>query len=176
MDLNPSTPLTVTLTMGKLYAVIGALGTAAVALLVCFWLIGTWTVGGVRDDVKNIRDDISGLHKSDKDNVARIADVSSKLSDQIQGLRTDFGNLHMDITNLGTQFKYFSERLETVNKSIAGLDNRLDKFDARLASLQNAWTDPKQLNDFLERVKEASGDAQKIVVVPLVPPPQRQNQ
>ncbi len=176
MDLNPNTPLTVTLTMGKLYAAIGALGAAAIALLVGFWLVGTWTVGGVRDDVKNIRDDISGLHKSDKDNVARIADVSTKLSDQIQGLRTDFGNLHTDFTSLGAQFKYFSERLDTVNKSIAGLDNRLDKFDARLASLQTAWTDPKQLNDFLERVKEASGDAQKIVVVPLVPPTQHTNQ
>lgn len=111
MDLNPNTPLTVTLTMGKLYAAIGALGAAAIALLVGFWLVGTWTVGGVRDDVKNIRDDISGLHKSDKDNVARIADVSTKLSDQIQGLRTDFGNLHTDFTSLGAQFKYFSENL-----------------------------------------------------------------
>jgi hypothetical protein len=45
-DANP-----VTLTMKQVYWIVGALGAIALALLLGFWGIGTWTVGGVREDV-----------------------------------------------------------------------------------------------------------------------------
>jgi prefoldin subunit 5 len=165
MDLSPETP--VTFTMRQIYWVVGSLGAAAIAVLVGG--IGVWTVGGVREDVKDIREHITRLQGGDSDNVRRIADVNVKLSEQIQGLHSDLNNLHSDITGLGTQFKYFSDKLDTVNKSIAGLDNRIDKFDAQLASTQAAWSDPKAAATFVENLKKAGVESDRIIVVPLTP-------
>jgi chromosome segregation ATPase len=95
--------------------------------------------------------------------------VNVKFAEQMQALHGDLNNLRTDIKSLGTDLKYFSDRVEGVNKSVTGLDAHLGRLDAQLASFQATWSDPKAL---AESLKKAGVEGQKIVIVPLVPPPQ----
>jgi hypothetical protein len=162
MDLNPETP--VTITMRQIYWVVGAIAVAAVTTVLATWAVDVWTVGGIREDITHLKG-------NDSDNNRRIADVNVKFADQMQGLHADLNNLRTDIKGLGTDLKYFSDRVEGVNKSITGLDAGIGKLDAQLASFQSAWTDPKYAAGFVENLKKSGIEADKIVIVPLVPPP-----
>jgi len=121
------------------------------------WGILSFTVGGIKDDVSDIRSSIQRLNGADKDNVQRANEINIRLTDQIQGLRTDF-------VKYSERFDALSTKLDGAAKSIDALGNRMDKFQAVLAYAETAWSDPKRINQIAETLKQSG--ATSVIIVP----------
>lgn len=156
-SVHADTPVVITM-KALLAGVVGFLLVGGAVL----WAVLTFTIGGVRDDVTAIRNSVSGLQTAvqttDKGAIERSNEINSRLTDQIQGLRTDF-------VKYSERFDGLSRNLEATNKSIFVLGTRIDKLQAQLASA----SDPKQAQAFAEYLKKYSG--KDIAILPLLAPP-----
>jgi hypothetical protein len=152
----------VTITMGNLLAGVAAFGAV-------LWAVLTFTIGGLRDDVGAIRDNIKGLNveavmkaidglqTADRSNITRANEINVQLTQQIQGLRIDF-------VKYSEKFDSMSSKFDSMNKSIDSLSSKIDKLDS--ARSVPVSYDPKQLMDFTEYLKKYAGDNSRVVVVP----------
>src|SRR5262249_22224538 len=118
------------------------------------WTVLSFTVGGLRDDVAAIRTSVQGLQGADQESIKETNKINLGLKDEIHGLRTDF-------VRFSERAENFSRNLETTNKSIATLTNRMDLFQAQLAN----YNDPKTISQVTEAVKQAGANT-VIVVTP----------
>jgi septal ring factor EnvC (AmiA/AmiB activator) len=145
-----STPVTVT--MGKLLT--------GVALL-CggLWAIAAFTISGVggevagiRDDLKGIRENIGSLQSADRDNITRSNEINSKLTEQIQGLRTDFVKFTTEVGNTNRSVNDLTVRISDLQKQIQ-------------ASQSTPWADPKFIANVADSLKK-EGITGNVVIVP----------
>jgi hypothetical protein len=127
MTFHTDTPVTVTLTMGRLYAIIAGLVGLFVATIGGVWYLTTSTVGDIRGDVKEIRKGLT-------ENVKVTNDVNLGLTREISGLRVDLAGLA---------------------PKIDGLNATIGKLEYQIASIQSPWTDPKTAVIFVENLKKA---------------------
>jgi hypothetical protein len=79
MSFSTDTPVTVTLTMGKIYAVLAGFVALLAAIIIGVWVVTTSTVGDIRKDVGDIRKGLA-------DNVKTTNDVNLALTKEIAGL------------------------------------------------------------------------------------------
>jgi len=128
------------------------------------WTVLSFTIGGVRDDVTAIRTSVQALQTADQESVKETNNVNVRLTDQIQGLRTDF-------VKYSERFDNLSRNLETTNKSIYTLTNRLDGFRDQLQAIQSTWNDPKTISQITEAVRQANGGSVIILPFPSAPQP-----
>jgi hypothetical protein len=145
--IDASTPVTMTVKQ------LGA-GVIATVLLIIggLWAVLSFTIGGLRDDVVNTRQSIQVLQVADKDGAIHVRDTEIKLIEQISGLRTDIAG--------------FSGKLDSTNNAIAGLNRRMDDVQKQVAARQAAFNDPKSALSFVQTLKNAGLDDNKVVVVP----------
>jgi hypothetical protein len=152
----------VTITMGNLLAGVAAFGAV-------LWTVLTFTIGGLRDDVGAIRQNINGLNvnavtkaidglqTADRSNITRANEINVQLTQQIQGLRIDF-------VKYSEKFDSMSSKFDSMNKAIDSLSSKIDKLDSAHAVTVNY--DPKQLMEFAEYLKKYAGESSRVVVVP----------
>jgi len=161
------------------------------------WAVLAFTIGGLRDDANALRLALDRTSDAvriiEKEGIARTNDVNTKLSEQIQGLRVDFvgfgsnlQGLRADVVKFGSNLEQMSARIDQSNKSMENLSyrlegfgsnldnlsNRLDKFQAALVSASSPEIDQKRTDEFVESLKKAGIDKERIVIVPFssVPP------
>jgi hypothetical protein len=127
MAFNTDTPVTVTLTMSKLYGIIAGLVGLFIATIGGVWYLTTSTVSDIRGDVKEIRKGVT-------DNVKATNDVNLGLTKEISGLRVDLAGLA---------------------PKIDGLSATMGKLELQIANIQNPWTDPKAAVTFVDNLKKA---------------------
>jgi chromosome segregation ATPase len=122
-----------------------------------------FTIGGLRDDANALRlalDRTSDAVRTiDKEGIQRTNDVSTKLSEQIQGLRVDF-------VRFGSNLEQMSTRLDQSNKSVENLSSRLEGFGSNLDKM-SARLD--QSNKSIENLSNQLEKFQNQLVLPLPP-------
>ena len=151
MAIGAATPVTVTMK-----SLIGGVVAFIVAGGLVLWAVLTFTIGGIRDNVTDIRNSIHDLRGADTQSIQEMNGVNIRLTEQIQGLRTDF-------------VKY-SERFDVLSKNMVGLSSQIDSLQVQLKYMQTSWNDPKQLNELSEALKK--NGATTVIVVPYgVAPP-----
>lgn len=144
----------VTLTMKQIMWGIVALVCSGGAVL---WAVLTFTIGGMRDDVKAIRAQTQTLQTADKDSAVRIREGENKLAEQIGALRTDIVGL--------------SGKLDAVNSSVNTLSNQLQDVRKQVIAKYSSFDDPNFTTAFASRIsdvlKQKGFDKSNIVIVPL---------
>jgi peptidoglycan hydrolase CwlO-like protein len=114
---DPTTP--VPLTMRNILSAIWYFIIAAVTVIgtgaLVVWAVVSFTIGGMRDDVKSIRESVQTLQVADKSNAASL----QGLANRIERLDNSFADLSgkLDTTNA---------KLAAINASIEALSKRLD--------------------------------------------------
>lgn len=106
------------------------IGGIAAVLLVgggVLWTVLSFTIGGIRGDVSDIRTSLHDLRGADKESIQEMNAVNTRLTDQISGLRTDF-------VKYSERFDALSNRMEAVNKSVLILGSQIDKFQSQLSA------------------------------------------
>ena len=107
------------------------------------WAVLAFTIGGLRGDANALRLALDRTSEAvriiDRESIARTNDVSTKLSEQIQGLRVDFvgfgsnlQGLRADVVKYASNLEQMSARIDQSNKSMENLSNRLEKFQNQL--------------------------------------------
>jgi hypothetical protein len=127
MTFHTDTPVTVTLTMGKLYSIIAGLVALFVATIGGVWYLSTSTVSDIRGDAKEIRKGLT-------DNVKTTNDVNLALTKEISGLRVELASL---------------------GPKLDGLSSTIGKLEYQIANIQNPWADPKAAVTFVDNLKKA---------------------
>ncbi len=144
MTFGTETPVTVTLTMGKLYAILAGIAGLFIATIVGVWYITTSTVSDIRGDAKEIRKGLA-------ENIKAANDVNLVLTKEISGLRVELAGL---------------------GPKIEGLNSAIGKLEYQIANIQNPWTDPKAAVIFVDNLKKAGVIITP--TPPSPPPPQPQ--
>ena len=127
---------------------VGSLLVGLAAVLVVgggvLWAVLAFTIGGMRDDVKAIRDFMHSLQIADRESISRSLGTEVKLSEQVGSLKVDFATLSSKLDNV-------AGKLDTVVTSVNGLSGRLEKFQMES---YHAWNDPKRISDLAQALKK----------------------
>ena len=82
---DPTTP--VTFTIRDIPLAIWFVIAAAVAVIgsgaIVVWVVVSFTIGGMRDDVKSVRESVQSLQVADKASAVSLRDVENRLADRI---------------------------------------------------------------------------------------------
>jgi hypothetical protein len=136
----------VALTMKQVITGIGALVLLGLGGI---WAILNFTVGGLREDVGHIRNSIESLQASERDDALRIRDAENKFS--------------LQMADLGNKITLLSVKMDAVNASVTVLSAKLDE-----AQKQPSILDPKYAAFFVDQLKKAGLDDQKVIIVPMM--------
>lgn len=143
-------------------------------LLGGIWGLGFFLFGGVRDDVRDIRTSMQAFQTStvasmqafQTSTVASMQALQTSNVDLIMKLQASNGDLGTKIAtsngDLGIQIAALGAKLDAVNASMVTLSSRLD--DSKQPSV---FLDPKFAATFVEQLKKAGLDDQKIIIVPM---------
>lgn len=97
----------------------GAISLAA-TLALTSWVIWTWTMSGVRDDVASIKGSLEQMQASDRDIVQDAGDTETDLRGQL--------------AELTTQLKVTTTQLADLNSTVGNLDDSIKAVDAKLTA------------------------------------------
>ena len=115
---DPTTP--VTFTMRGIPSAIWFVIAVAVAVIgsgvLVVWAVVSFTIGGMRDDVKSLRESVQALQVADKASAVSLRDIENRLADRIVGNSAGLSG-KLDTTNV---------KLDAVTVSIEGLSKRLE--------------------------------------------------
>jgi septal ring factor EnvC (AmiA/AmiB activator) len=141
-----------------------AVVTAMILLCGGLWTVLTLTTSGLRDDVSVIRQSTQGLQVADKDTAVRLREAELRLADQISGLRTEIASFVGRLESTNTN-------VANLNTNVASLSRRIEDFGKQLAARQAAFSDPKNISIFTDRLRDATAGAKDgtVVVVPFEP-------
>ena len=127
---------------------VGSLLVGLAAVLVVgggvLWAVLAFTIGGMRDDVKAIRDSVGHLQTADRESVNRAVGIELKLREQVGSLKVDFATLSGKLDNVAS-------KLDSVVTSVNGLSGRIDKFQM---DAYYAWNDPKRISELAQALKK----------------------
>lgn len=111
-EINGSTVITMTM---KQLICGGAV--TVVAVFASFWAIQTFTVGRMGADISDIR--------------AALTDTQARNADTQKSATTADGELRRELSDLTAQLKITNAGLESLTKSVAGLDESMKSANAR---------------------------------------------
>ena len=146
----------VTLSMKQLLSGIAALILLSGGVL---WAVLAFTIGGMRDDLRTIRDSIVVLQKADRDTVIRGRDLEVELIKQVAGLRMDIATLRTDL-----------------DKAVGVLKVSVEGLHKDFTVMQASWNDPGRVKSLIEELGKAGIDREKVIIVPMPGPIPQQKQ
>lgn len=151
MDLETQ----VIVTMKTILAAVAALIVGGGAVL---WTVLSFTVGGMRDDVKSIRDATQTLQVADKDSAIRIRETENRLIEKMGGLNLSIADLSGKLGATSTTMASLSGRIDEIQKSVAKRQRAVWDWDTDDSKAAAAI--------FVANLKKAGLSDDKVVVVP----------
>jgi chromosome segregation ATPase len=113
----------------------------AAILLGGLWVIASFTIGGVRDDVSSIRQSLiqtnAALQGVDKDDQKRSNDINKDLGDQIRELNQNYGDMRIEFIKLGGQFEITNKAVDSLTAGLAGAKDVLNATNRSIESLSS---------------------------------------
>jgi hypothetical protein len=137
------------------------------AFCVGLWAVLSFTVSGLKEETVALRTALDqttqAVRAIDHDSLSRTNDISSKLTEQIQGLRVDLVKLDGNFSLVKNQFDQFGRSIDQFGKAMDNLGTRIDKLQAQLnPSPETSERRANQIADYLRK----SGIQGQIIVVP----------
>jgi uncharacterized coiled-coil protein SlyX len=131
-----------------LSSVIGGVLTFVVTGGAVLWAVLSFTIGGMREDVGDIRKSLgqaaAEVHAIGRESILRSNEINKNLSDQIQGLRVDFvkldDRLDLVVNKFDTSLTLITNKFDaSFNKLSDRLDLLTNKFDTSFNKLDTSF-------------------------------------
>jgi vacuolar-type H+-ATPase subunit B/Vma2 len=118
---DPTAP--VTFTMRHILSAVWFIIASAMAVIgagaLIVWAVVSFTIGGIRDDVKSTRETVQTLQTTDKTSAINLRETENRFADRIAKLDSSFIALSGRLDVIGA-------KIDAINESIDGLSKRLD--------------------------------------------------
>src|SRR5260370_39800347 len=95
-------------------AVVALVGIGGVVL----WAVITFTVGGMRDDIKEIRLDVSSLTKSVENASKQLSETQLSFTKEIGAIRVDFEGFRGDFKAIRVSLEDIKNKVDSAQKSL----------------------------------------------------------